>query len=81
MRCRNVDGIHIPGCAGCANTDHDNCTCIGSRSVSRERRTQVERMWNTAMFLKQRGHSDAAIIADLDRMLADYNERRRNGSA
>lgn len=27
MRCHTKDGIHIPGCMGCAAAGHSYCTC------------------------------------------------------
>ena len=26
-RCKTVDGVHIPGCMGCAVYGHRGCTC------------------------------------------------------
>ena len=27
MGCRTVDGVHVPGCMGCAVYGHSRCTC------------------------------------------------------
>lgn len=37
-RCMTVDGIHIPGCMGCAAMGHDRCTCPSPK----ERRKDME---------------------------------------
>lgn len=34
MRCHSYQGVHIPGCWGCAIYDHKRCTC-GPRSAGR----------------------------------------------
>jgi len=41
--CRTVDGVHIPGCMGCAVRGHSYCTCKSSRAVADHRVAQLER--------------------------------------
>ena len=81
MRCRNVKALNIPGCIGCAAGDHANCTCIGPTAIAAKRKAQVTTMWATGLLMKERGHSEPQILDELDRMLKDYNNRRREGSA
>jgi hypothetical protein len=32
-RCRTVEGVHIPGCMGCAVHGHAGCTCPSRKAV------------------------------------------------
>lgn len=33
-RCRTVQGVHIPGCYGCAVWDHSRCHCTPTRAAA-----------------------------------------------
>ena len=34
MRCHTFQGVHIPGCYGCAVWDHSRCYCTPSRTAA-----------------------------------------------
>jgi len=35
-RCHNENGVHIPGCMGCAAMGHEHCTCDPAPRIAKD---------------------------------------------